>query len=367
MFQDQTIATLMARTVVPAPTVAVTAAPAGSVARTPIQHWFADQQRETPQHFNQSVLLFSGEPLERTSIEKALSALVAHHDALRSRVRGAEQWIEAHETNTVMADVDLVSVSQVKQHTILLDVSDSMQRSLDMQEGPMLRVALFHLSDGDRLLFIIHHWVVDGVSWRILLEDFDRAYQQAIKGEPIVLPAKTNSWAEWAQALHGELDRLESDRKFWVNLERASATGVPRDFSDENGIKFHSRHHSHSLECLKEPDTPPRDYCEVGVQIQDALLTAILRAIAKWSGSRNVKFHIEGHGREDLAGHLDVSRTVGWFTSLYPVVLQDLPEKNWRMRVASVSHRLVVYLHGASAMVYFVFRELNRDCRFRIR
>src|SRR5262249_18018244 len=175
--------------------------------RTPIQHWFAVQGREAPDHFNQSLLLSAASRVWPRALLAAVSALIDHHDALRMRVVRDDQWIEEQETNVVFTEVDLRLVSHRERSAMIRAVSNAIQRGLHMERGPMLRVALFRSRDDDQLLFAIHHWVVDAFSWRILLEDFKTAYRLAVNGQPILLPAKTISWGQWAAALHVEANR----------------------------------------------------------------------------------------------------------------------------------------------------------------
>jgi non-ribosomal peptide synthase protein (TIGR01720 family) len=190
----------------------------------------------------------------------------------------------------------------------------------------MVKVRLFRFGSEDsaRLLFVVHHLVIDGVSWRILLEDFYAAYQALDAERAPALPAKTTSYQSWAEKL-SELDFREQQEEaaYWREVATKSA-GIPLDFADgreantvgseETVVTVLSASETRSL--LQEA---PRAY---NTQINDILLTALLPAFAPWTGSDDLVLDLEGHGREELFSSVDLSRTVGWFTSLFPVALR---------------------------------------------
>jgi non-ribosomal peptide synthase protein (TIGR01720 family) len=186
------------------------------------------------------------------------------------------------------------------------------------------------------LLLLIHHLAVDGVSWRILMEDLWTAYAQAARGEPIQLPRKTTSFRQWAEHLlvRAQSAGLREELPFWLSVGKADNSPLPRDFNGLPNLAESARTLSVSLaagethELLHEV---PKAY---QTQINDVLLTALLQAFAEWTGQRRLLLDLEGHGREALSDGIDLSRTVGWFTSIFPVCLQLDPP-------ASVGHPLM--------------------------
>jgi non-ribosomal peptide synthase protein (TIGR01720 family) len=198
------------------------------------------------------------------------------------------------------------------------------QASLDLEHGPLLRAVLFETGAGEaQLLFlVIHHMAVDGVSWRILLEDLETAIGQAARGEAIALPAKTTSYRQWAErvAAHAASDALRGELAHWTVLERAAAVPLPRDLDGECtadtvrtlGLTLDEEETGALLH-----DVPAAYH----TQINDVLLAALAQALTGWTGGRAVAVDLEGHGREDLFEGVDLSGTVGWFTSIFPVVL----------------------------------------------
>jgi non-ribosomal peptide synthase protein (TIGR01720 family) len=201
-------------------------------------------------------------------------------------------------------------------------------KSLNIADGPLLRVVLFNLgkSSPGRLLIVIHHLAVDGISWRILLEDLAEVYKQLDTGKNIQLPAKTNSFQDWAIRLQNYADDqgLHSELEYWLHSRSLAVAPLPLDSAaveSENTVGS-SRIVSVSLSVEQTRallQDVPRAY---NTQINDVLLTALVQSFAEWTGYDSLLIELEGHGREDLFENVDLSRTVGWFTSLFPVCLE---------------------------------------------
>src|SRR5262249_34454633 len=157
------------------------------------------------------------EPVDRELMKQAVDALLMHHDALRLRYQQVDgEWqqeiqeISGHQVE-IFSVIDLTQVERAEQAAAIEAQSERLQASLDLSQGPLVRVALFELGDsGSRLLIVIHHLAVDGVSWRILLEDLTLAYQQLKRAETVSLPTKTTSLQYWAKRLndYAQTDQL---------------------------------------------------------------------------------------------------------------------------------------------------------------
>jgi non-ribosomal peptide synthase protein (TIGR01720 family) len=188
------------------------------------------------------------------------------------------------------------------------------------------------------LLLVVHHLVVDGVSWRILLDDLDTAYQQAVRGEPIDLGVKTTSFQEWARRLvdHVATGGLDHELDHW-----SAALDSPKLPLDRPEPVPGTAARAVSVQ-LSADDTDallrgaPAAY---RTRINDVLLGALAWALSRWTRQPRVVVDIEGHGREDVLDDVDLSRTVGWFTTVFPVAL-DVPEGNWRDLVKSIRKQL---------------------------
>ncbi|WP_038861438.1 condensation domain-containing protein, partial [Pseudomonas sp. R62] len=198
------------------------------------------------------------------------------------------------------------------------------QRSLTLDDGPVWRVMHVALPDGQaRLLVVIHHLVVDTVSWRILLDDLKVAYEACVQGLAPQLPIRTSSYRSFAEALQAQAPVIaEQELSYW--LEQLDQPGVDLPCDNPRGknlvrqqaqarLKL-SREHTEQL--LKQA---PAVY---GTQINDLLLSALSRALCRWSEQPSALILLEGHGREDLFESIDLSRSLGWFTSMFPVRLR---------------------------------------------
>jgi non-ribosomal peptide synthase protein (TIGR01720 family) len=219
--------------------------------------------------------------------------------------------------------VDLSGLSELEAEQQIESVATHLQASLNLSHGPIMRVALFSLTKASRLLIIIHHLAVDGVSWRILMEDIQTVYQQLSGGRQVRLPPKTTSFKRWAERLKEYAQGRESTQElsYWLNMPTVSST-LPTDF--ERGSNTVGSAQS-VVSVLEEEETLVllREVPAVfRTQINDALLTALLLTLQEWTAKKRVLLDLEGHGREDLFPELDVTRTVGWFTSIYPVWLE---------------------------------------------
>jgi non-ribosomal peptide synthase protein (TIGR01720 family) len=312
---------------------------------TPIQHWFFDQDMQTKHHYNQSVLLPAAQRLDRQALRQAVQSLIRHHDALRMRFQRVDgQWRQSNgglDPNEVYTCVDFSELPEAQRSGAQERIAEATQKSLNLERGQLLRVVEIDHGKLSRLLMVIHHLVVDGVSWRILLEDLQLAYGQLRRGEPIDLPRKTTSFQQWAEGLvaYVKSEGL-GQREYWEAVaEQWPRERLPRDWPEGSNTVG-------SVETvgvrLTEEETEallrkaPKAYRS---RIQELLVAALAEALRRWSGSDVLLLEIEGHGREEIMGEVDVSRTVGWFTSIYPVVLKAT-DGSWRERINAVKERL---------------------------
>nr|WP_030410856.1 non-ribosomal peptide synthetase [Streptomyces sp. NRRL S-1448] len=326
----------------------------GDLPLTPIQHWFLTTPRANHHHFNQSALLeLAGAP-DPTALETALTALLTHHDALRLRFTERDGRWHQHNPpppaapDRLLSHHDLTGLTPDQTDTALRTTADTLHTGFDIGRGPLLRAALF-TGGRDRpsyLLLVAHHLVVDAVSWRILLDDLDTAYHQAAQGHPVTLGARTTSFRDWARGLaaHVAAGALDHELPYWE--EALAAAPLPVDHTPEPATAAESRTLTLSLD---EPDTTallraaPTAY---RTRINDVLLAALALALARWTDRDRVSVDLEGHGREDVLDGVDLSRTVGWFTTVHPVGLHipdrtDLgPTRDWRALVKSVRRQL---------------------------
>lgn len=297
----------------------------GEVILTPVQRWFFERNMPDVSHYNQSIFLHKKDGFDVEAVKTAFSEIVKHHDALRmaySLENGTvKQYNQGIDKGTFgFTEVDLSEDADYGARAA--EEADKAHAGIDIEKGPLIRLVLFKTSDGDHLLIVIHHLVVDGISWRILLEDFAKAYVQILKGQGMEFPYKTNSYKEWAEKLseYAMGDELKNEISYWNNIKKAGAkaslrgrkkyedrirdrTDMPIVFSEEatNRIKNASN--------------------KLNISMDSILLAAIGLSIKEWAGPDKITVDLEGHGRHDIIDNINITRTVGWFTSLYPVIV----------------------------------------------
>jgi len=335
LFQHQTVAGLAEVAGVAGAKIAEQVPVSGAVELTPIQQWFFEKKLEAPHHFNQAVLLEIKNGLNAGVIEKVIRRLVEHHDALRMRYESVNgEWRQVNvrtETCEVFLRIDLSGLPEEEQNQRITAEAAKVQASLDLKAGPLIRVLWLDLGPARtaRMLIVIHHLVVDGVSWRILLEDLQCGCQQAMQGKEIQLPPKTTSFQQWAADLkeYAQSEGLKAELKYWLQVLGEARGTLPVDHErGENTV----RSRKVISVALNEEQTQillqevPQKY---RTQINDALLMALAQALQQWRGAGGIIVDMEGHGREDLFERIDVTRTVGWFTTIYPVVLREISEE----------------------------------------
>jgi amino acid adenylation domain-containing protein/non-ribosomal peptide synthase protein (TIGR01720 family) len=331
LFQHQTVAEL-ATVIETAAAVAAEQGPViGEVQLTPIQRWFFEADFAEPHHWNQAVLLEVLEPLAQPQLEAALEAVLAHHDALRMRyTRDEAGWrqVIVPSGDVPCERVDLAHLADVALPEALASRTARAQAALDLEVGPLLRAIYFDLGAerADRLLLVAHHLVVDTVSLRLIIEDVQRAILQQREGSAIALPSKTTSFKRWAEKLVAyarEASVLREELPHWVAMARQAAPALPLDFpaGPEANREAEMAWLAVALDAESTRALLHEAPAAYATQIDDLLLAALVLALAPWIGERALLADVEGHGREDLFDDVDLSRTVGWFTAVYPVWL----------------------------------------------
>ncbi|QGX67144.1 amino acid adenylation domain-containing protein [Bacillus sp. ms-22] len=304
----------------------------GEVILTPIQRWFFERRFENQHHWNLSMMLHAPKGFDLAITEQVLQKLFSHHDALRMVYRQEHGDILQYNQRELTEPMSIISCDVSKEKDVKKAIStyaNEYQRQLNLEKGPLMKVICFHTEQGDHLLMVTHHLVIDGVSCRILLEDFMTLYHQAEQGEALVLPPKTHSFKEWAEAIerYAQSQPLKSQKEYWAEIESMPFTTLPvdhevkeRKVTDTRAVKMQltEAETEHLLTDIHLPYT---------TEMNDILLCALGLAVQEWTGQSHVHVQLEGHGREDILSGLDVSRTVGWFTSMYPVVLEAKPNQ----------------------------------------
>jgi non-ribosomal peptide synthase protein (TIGR01720 family) len=306
----------------------------GEVELTPIQEWFLEQEVEKREHWNQAMMLEVKQAVEAGVMEAVVGKVMQRHDALWLRFvegeGGWKSWSEGEQgrerAGIPYARVDLGGMGVEGQKEAMERHAEGVQRSLDLERGPVMRVVEYELGEGrgNRLLLVVHHLAMDGVSWRILLEDLERGCRQGNEGKAIELGPKTTSYQYWAKRLkeYGGGAEAEKELDYWLKEGRTKTRKLPVDKAGGENTVASARH---VVTVMSEQETQAllREVSEAyHTQINDVLLTGLGQAMEKWTGSREVLVNLEGHGREELFEEVDLTGTVGWFTSLFPVHLK---------------------------------------------
>ena len=292
----------------------------GFIPLSPIQAFFFQGSLKDKHHMNQSVLLYSKKALSEEGIQAALDKIMLHHDALRMVFwQGFESWIQENKGKEQTCPLEVIEVADDKTYTAHCE---RIQSTIDLEKGPLFKAVLFRLPEEDRLLLVAHHLVIDGVSWRILFDDLSDLYQQYLSGEPLSLPLKTNSFKYWQeqQLEYSQSDTLLKESRYWSAIESIPIESLPLD--DPRGSNLLKDAVSYSF-WLDERTTKlllTECYKSYHTEINDIMLTALSLALKETFNINKVLIRLEGHGREDIGTGIDVTRTVGWFSTLYPVV-----------------------------------------------
>ncbi|NJP18558.1 MAG: AMP-binding protein, partial [Hydrococcus sp. CRU_1_1] len=328
IFQHQTIAELVSVVNTAIQNSAEQGIVAGLFPLTPIQRWFFEQNFSFPNHWNQSILLETKSKIDPFLLEKAVQKLLEHHDILRlgfeEKSYGFQPYILSERTALVtQIDLSNLPLEQLKKE--IVKTANDFQASFNLLTEPLIKVGLFDLGteQSGRLLVVIHHLVVDDLSWRILLEDLQVIYQQLVQKKTIKLPLKTTSFKQWANRIqiYAQSQELHTELDYWLAMLARPVKSLPKDYPGEDNLLTDTNTIAVTLgiedtqALLKEVPSVYR------TQINDILLTALVETFAQWTGERSLLFDLEGHGREELFEDIDLSRTVGWFTSIYPVLL----------------------------------------------
>ncbi len=361
IFQFPTVAALAGR-VTKLKRIADQGVVSGLIPLSPAQQWFFEQHRQGLHHFNQAILLGSLERLDEKQLRIVLESLISHHDALRICFSATSfGWQQENRVDVPPPRCEVVDLTENTNPEAALERhAATVQSGFDLGAPPLVSAVLYRLPDADRLLLVIHHLVVDGVSWRILAEDLLLGFRQLTLGEPLTFPRKSDSFKIWSEHLrdYAVREQLLREATYWQGIAlkdieplpllllEGGETAAPAEIqvtltADETAVMLHQANRAYNTDTA------------------DLLLTALAFTLEEWTGSRSNLITLEGHGRENIGEELDISRTVGWFTSIYPHLLElpDRADPGYRLRVIKEGIRAVPN-HGCG---YGVLRWLTPD------
>ncbi|WLQ16684.1 amino acid adenylation domain-containing protein [Hahella aquimaris] len=322
----------------------LTTDPQGPVPLTPAQSRFFRDHGGNPRRFNHALLLRSDETMRAPALQAALDGIYASHESLRLRFLrdDGNHWMqEAMPLDAApgvrLQEIDLRSCKDLP--SALIHQGEQLHAAMDPENGRLFAAALLRCPDGDRLLLAAHHLAVDGVSWRILLEDLLQGYAQACDDQPVHLP-EAPGFTRWAAQLahFGGSRELQADIPYWAAQEETQNL----DAADAGPCRY-----GDALPLTRELDPALTQTLLTAANQaynttpEDLLLTALARAMAQPdSAAVNLCLLMESHGRDQLETDLDLSRCAGWFTSLWPLSLTLPGDRELAYQIKSVKESL---------------------------
>jgi amino acid adenylation domain-containing protein/non-ribosomal peptide synthase protein (TIGR01720 family) len=321
----------------------------GNVPLTPIQHWFFEQALADPQQWNQAFMLEVPAEVNAQSLEKAIHYLIRHHDALRLQfdhtAAGWQQQIADIQKDVRLKTVDLSALSADAQKVAIQSHARRLYASSELGQAPLFKACLFRLKwdRPNRLLLVAHHLVIDMISWQILLDDLETAYQQLSQGNPVKLPAKKTSFKQWAETLIqvAQSKHNQATLSYWLNGDTQTIKKLPVKVSKKGKntgapaqtvtVKLTVEETQHFLYDIA---------AAYNTEANDLLLAALTAALGRWIGPGRILIGLEGNARKAVARKLDVSRTIGWFTAFYPIILPIAAVANYGDHIKAIKEQL---------------------------
>ncbi|WP_419893526.1 amino acid adenylation domain-containing protein [Oceanobacillus kimchii] len=332
---------------------------------TPIQKLFFEKKLSNPSFYNMSLPLEVLKPLDLGLLIKTLNLLLEKHEVLKSNFKLMEyKWEHHHNKNLKKMPLQIYDISKDFKYTLndkIKEIIQDEQNSLDISENSLIKAIYIKMpnKDKDKLVFIIHHLIVDGLSWRILAEDLEEIYTSLENKETIILEP-TTSYRLWSEVVNDtESSTFYKDRLFWNNFNLPPTKILVDNYTGNNFVK----NEVVLLDALSEEETSnllrsvPKAF---GCQINDILLSALLISFNKWSGNNYICLDLEGHGREYAGMDIDISKTIGWFTSIFPVLLQTERDGEEIIETIDNVHKTLKKI-PRRGLSYGVFRYQEKD------
>jgi len=290
----------------------------------PIHHWFFQKVKTNRNHFNQSFFIFCKEGFDKDTVINAWLQVMECHEVLSMKCFETE-------SNFVLKKQELKpSLFEFEQHSLdynnLCSIVDAIQSSFDIFKGPLIKLALFKNDVGDHLLISVHHLLVDGVSWKIILDDFQSAYTGLLESKEVMLPKAAFSYQLWVQEVYryAVSDQLIEEAVYWNRVLHEIDLDAKKH--PERYVQYGKYSESKDISfTLSHEDTSAIVKNTVGnsqYHVMDVLLAGFCLAYKHTMNQSTILISLEGHGRESLFEYINLSRTVGWFTSIYPAVIK---------------------------------------------
>jgi amino acid adenylation domain-containing protein/non-ribosomal peptide synthase protein (TIGR01720 family) len=306
----------------------------GTVELTSIQASFFKMQKSVPDHYNQSVLLKSKDLLDPDALQTSFSKLLEWHDILRASFKKSSSgtYVQVIGDNCEAAKIEVHNYNESNDLQKSKEVANNLQASLSIEKGVLLKAAVLKMQKADYLLIVIHHLVIDTVSWRILIEDLTTAYEHTINEEVISLPVKTDSFKLWSQVLREftRSSKFNEEVKYWSACASTPFENITYEYPSgvADALVKNKKTMSVTLGAEYVTKLETEVHKAFNTEINDILLAALALSVKKCFGLLTVPIMLESHGRVKLKEDININRTVGWFTSEFPVLLDTSEAEN---------------------------------------
>jgi amino acid adenylation domain-containing protein/non-ribosomal peptide synthase protein (TIGR01720 family) len=303
----------------------------GNFGLLPIQSYFFEKGYTKDDQYNQSLLLTLPKNITRSQLNEAVAGVYQKHDILRARFELVnDELVGTYETTIPEISEETITATEAVGEAVT-KVCAYYQETLNTTEGTVARFVLINTPESEaanRVFIVAHHLVIDGVSWRIIADDLTANLQKVSKGETVSIGEKTTSFRQWQERLatYANSETLNEEFAYWKSITEKIET-LPQD-TDFDGKTTYQGVDSYNVSLSKELTTSllKESNQAFSTEIDDLLLAALAMSFSTWTNNDNLVIGLEGHGREDLFNDVDITETVGWFTSLYPVLLENFQD-----------------------------------------
>lgn len=342
----------------------------GIIHPTPIINWFLKQKLYNPNYYCQCVTLETNERILPNYVSMALNYLIYHHDILRLNYNSEMNtfyYNNNYLNNYINIDVyDLREMDKYKSAIYISETADRLCASFNIENKSLIHVCFFQAKQNvSYILIIAHHLVIDGVSWRLLLEDFDTLLDQAMKGYELSLQFKTNSYQEYSEIFNKyEIDAAE--KTYWKEIINRSGI-LQYEFYRGPDIIDNCRNISYHLDRDTTDLLKTKANEAYRTKTNDLLIVALCIAITKYTNNRQLTIVLEGHGRDTFSSNLNFSRTIGWFTSIYPFSI-NLSDNGLNEQITQIKEELrKIPKNGFGYLAYSNMQKLDNDIQKNVK